>query len=138
MKKLFFVIAIATFSFASAQDKQTFWVKPLPLKPNLKTDSLAPLPYNRNIVHNPQSLIEQSKLLHSLPNGNKVYALPLDNMPCIVPDISHYSMPVVKPDINHFNMPNPAIPPKNKIQGMTPEKLKELREFLNKNKVRIN
>jgi hypothetical protein len=32
------------------------------------------------------------KLLTTLPNGNKVYALPQDNMPCIVPNIQ-YTMP---------------------------------------------
>src|SRR5690349_20776256 len=30
-----------------------------------------------------------------LPNGNQLYRLPMDNMICIVPDISQFHMPVV-------------------------------------------
>ncbi|MES1226970.1 MAG: hypothetical protein ABUT20_66470, partial [Bacteroidota bacterium] len=40
---------------------------------------------------------EQAKLLNDLPNGNKVYALPEDNMPCIVPDLAQFNMPIFKP-----------------------------------------
>jgi hypothetical protein len=31
-----------------------------------------------------------------LPNGNKLFLLPQDNMPCIVPDLSAFNMPVAK------------------------------------------
>jgi len=31
-----------------------------------------------------------------LPNGNKLFLLPQDNMPCVVPDQSLFNMPVAK------------------------------------------
>lgn len=33
-----------------------------------------------------------------LPDGNQVYILPQDNLPCVVPDLSQFNMPVVKGD----------------------------------------
>ena len=41
-----------------------------------------------------------AKLSHVLPNGNKVYILPQDNMPCVVPDIRAYNMPTGSRDMN--------------------------------------
>src|SRR5688572_29035821 len=35
----------------------------------------------------------QGELLSTLPNGNKVYALPQDNMPCVVPNMEGSVMP---------------------------------------------
>jgi hypothetical protein len=37
-----------------------------------------------------------------LPNGNKLYILPQDNMPCIVPDLSQFKTPVDKRN-NHLD-----------------------------------
>ena len=51
----------------------------------------------------------KAKLSHTLPNGNKVYILPQDNMPCIVPDMQQFSMPVAKSELNG-SMPNAVIP----------------------------
>jgi hypothetical protein len=44
-------------------------------------------------------------LLHS--NGNKIYSLPQDNMPCLVPDLSrtNYRMPVLMNGIKITGMP---------------------------------
>jgi hypothetical protein len=73
-----------------------------------------------------------AKLLHALANGDKVYALPQDNMPCIVPDMSQYNdLGLVKPDRQPYTIPNPVypqiIPPR-----FSPEKLKELQDHFNK------
>jgi hypothetical protein len=59
---------------------------------------------------------------HTLPNGDKVYLLPQDHMPCIVPDASqyNYNMPVYKEEIMG-TIPN-ASPP---IQIIPREKLME-------------
>lgn len=49
----------------------------------------------------------QARLLSTLPNGNKVYALPQDNMPCLVP-ASTPTMPVAgqqSPGLFNYNMP---------------------------------
>ena len=43
-----------------------------------------------------------AKLSQTLPNGNKVYLLPTDNMPCIVPDMSHFNMPTTGTLLNYF------------------------------------
>jgi hypothetical protein len=65
---------------------------------------------------------ETAKLLSVLPNGNQVYALPQDNMPCIVPQMNQYAMPNAGDNIKTENVPgaipNPApkivIPPVKK------------------------
>jgi hypothetical protein len=83
-----------------------------------------------NTLQSPSPL---GTLSHVLPNGNKVYMLPQDHMPCIVPDMSQYnSMALVNPDIQQYNIPNPAYPPQSKVDPLSPEKLKELQELLNK------
>ena len=41
-----------------------------------------------------------AKLSHVLPNGNMVYILPQDNMPCVVPDTRAYNMPTGSGDMN--------------------------------------
>ena len=42
--------------------------------------------------------LKDAKLVGILPNGNKLYKLPLDKMVCVVPDISQFHMPVAKGD----------------------------------------
>ncbi len=73
-----------------------------------------------------------AKFSHTLPNGNKIYLLPQDNMPCVVPGMEEFNMPVVKAEILPYNIPNPAYPPQSKIETFTPEKIKELQELFNK------
>ena len=47
--------------------------------------------------HSNQSLpdpgLRKAKLIGVTENGNQVYSLPQDNMPCIVPNIQRYDMP---------------------------------------------
>lgn len=123
MKVLFFIIAIVAFSTLSAQNLGKPWVKPI--TPELKTIS----PRQPKIYPFQQA---RPRLLQTLPNGSKVFALPMSNMPCIVPDLSqyNYNMPVVKPRLTP-TMPNPAMPPFNKPPVMTEEQLKKLMEMLN-------
>lgn len=73
-------------------------------------------------------LIDLATLSHTLPNGNKVYALPQDNMPCVVPDISAGTMPTVKPP-TRGQMPNPAVPLIKKPLTLTKEQLQRLLEL---------
>ena len=123
MKSIFLLFAVATFSFASAQT-DTFWVKPIP--PKVK-DYSSKLPQTY-LVNPPQNLISNSRLLNALPNGNKVYALPQDNMPCIVPDMSQYTTPVLKPDVPLYTIPNPAYPPPARPGIVTQDELNKLLE----------
>ncbi|MEI9945363.1 MAG: hypothetical protein WDN26_14245 [Chitinophagaceae bacterium] len=117
MKFILFTIAIATFSFASAQEnkypnllqkkKSTYselmkqnW------KPETNTTALIELP--------PITIPEQLRQnYYTLPNGNRIYALAQDHMPCIVPDISQYNNKmVIKSNKNSgpAAIPNPATP----------------------------
>ena len=43
----------------------------------------------------PQPILPQATLIHTLPNGNTVYALPQDHMPCVVPNLRQFNMPVI-------------------------------------------
>jgi hypothetical protein len=121
MKLIFLFVAIAAFSFASAQNNQQ------PPKSKFNSEQ-APRFY---IIKPPQpQLIPNARLLNTLSNGNKIFALPQDNMPCVVPDITNYSMPVVKPDVT-YTIPNPALPspPSNKPVILTEDQLKKLLEL---------
>jgi hypothetical protein len=130
MKKIFFVLAIGTFSFASGQNRP--WVKPIPPKPRIDSYKL-PKTYSFN--YTPQ-VLDNAKLLHTLPNGNKVYALPMDNMPCVVPDMSQYNtMATVNPKVPLYSIPNPAYPPPGKPMILSQEQLQKL---LEENKVQFN
>jgi hypothetical protein len=51
------------------------------------------------------SPLQEAKPSYTLENGSKVYLLPQDNMPCVVPDMSQFNMPVVKADLKGF-IPN--------------------------------
>jgi hypothetical protein len=124
MKLIFLSVAVTAFSFASAQNNQQAPVTP-------KTD-LNPDQAPSYFVIDPArpQMVPNARLLNTLPNGNKVYALQQDNMPCIVPGITNYSMPVVKPDVT-YTIPNPALrlPPTNKPAILTEEQLKKLLEL---------
>ena len=139
MKKIFLVTGIAAFSFASAQNTtDTFWVKPLMPIPRINSFQLPkthPFNYTPRLYHlsplHPQAL-DRAKLLYTLTNGDKVYALPQDNMPCIVPDMSQYNnFELVKPDMTPSTIPNPIYPQIIPLQ-FSPEKLKELQDHFNK------
>ncbi len=56
---------------------------------------------------------QKATLSHTLPNGNKVYRLPLDNMPCIVPAPQNFNMPIVGVLSPFSRMPGtkPVLPP---------------------------
>lgn len=64
----------------------------------------------------------------SLVNGNKIYYLPQDNMPCVVPNMATYNMPVLKPKVV-YTIPNPAYPsPRSGTDAMMEQLLKKLKE----------
>ena len=124
MKKILLIAAIASFSVAAAQDDRSPRIQVIPPKPKNNISS-TPKFY---VVPPKSSLIDDARLLNTLPNGNKVYALPQDNMPCVVPDVSQYNMPVVTPEKEAYTIPNPAYPPATKPLILTEEQLKALLE----------
>jgi hypothetical protein len=126
MKKVFVIMAFVAYVDASAQDNQTPLVKPVPPKP--KTNAVEAPRFYVFTPGQPQ-LAVKGHLVNTLPNGNKVYALAQDNMPCVVPDITQYNMPVIKPRVE-YTMPNPALmPPSNKPAILTEEQLKKIIEM---------
>jgi len=44
-------------------------------------------------------------------NGTRVYSLPQDNMPCLVPDMSQFNMPVLGKGTKITGMPPGSLPP---------------------------
>lgn len=70
----------------------------------LKLDNGTPIPPNNSLI-----LDLQGKYSHGLPNGDKVFLLPQDNMPCVVPGNQHQSMPnITGPKDKIVNPPNPG------------------------------
>jgi hypothetical protein len=96
MKKLLVIAGLAAFSFASAQQKDFFDIQKYLQKKQAEEklqkmkDRFIPSNPKKPIIHLSQDL-PQAKLSQTLPNGNKVYVLPLDNMPCIVSDKDQYA-----------------------------------------------
>jgi hypothetical protein len=97
--------------------------KNLSTLPNYKKPILLPkdkkfIPNYYNINSSNQSS-PLGKLTHTLPNGNKVYALPQDHMPCIIPNMGQFTMPNTFKHEKRYpsllnkvpgNIPNSAIP----------------------------
>jgi len=103
--KLFFLFIVFAISHQSFSHQPGIGIDTIQWFNKIPKDSLHWLALNQ------VPAFPQAKLLHVLPNGNKVYKLPNDNMPCIVPDESmyHYNMPAVKGKITGM-IPN-AVPP---------------------------
>jgi len=109
--------ATAQIYFDLRQKNDSSFIKK-PLYKNYYQDSIlkkileAPGVYNYSYPN--------STLLYTFPGNSRVYALPQDNMPCIVPDLSQFNMPVVGRSIKITGMPPgssptiPLIPPQNK------------------------
>lgn len=124
MKKIFLIAGIVSFSVAAAQNGNLPKVQVIPPKPK---NNISSTPRFYSLIPK-QQLIDGAKLQYTLPNGNKVYALPQDNMPCVVPDVSQYNMPVVTPENEAYTIPNPAYPPATKPIILSEEQLKLLLE----------
>ena len=83
----------------------------LPLDKNMSIDTLEKYSGQIQLLQRSQAT---AKLLFTQPNGTRVYALPQDNMPCLVPDISHFNMPVMGKGMKISGMP-PGSAPQNSI-----------------------
>ena len=108
MKKIFLLFGIAAFSSASAQQKNVFDIqkhldkmvkeKKIPgrvFKPFNKPEPLTNYWYSQ---------INQ-KLIHILPNWDKIYLLSQDNMPCVVPGYTQNIMPNISDPDKYFESP---------------------------------
>ena len=139
MKKLFFLIsAIFFFSFANAQE--VYKVKPDQILPHYKTNPeiyryykspkfkgpLLKIPLDSTFQLNDATAFQpKAKFLYETDKGS-VYALPLDNMPCLKPNFNS-DMPVLKLSPNGY-IPNALnVQPRmngkiNKVQVFPPTK----------------
>ena len=84
----------------------------LPLGKNLSKDSL------QAIMEMMQKLSEKQHmgtLVYTQPDGTRLYSLPRDNMPCLVPDMSQFNMPVMGKGMKITGMPPDSAPPNNII-----------------------
>lgn len=84
----------------------------LPLDKNVSIDSLQPI---MELVQKLSEKQHMGTLVYTKPNGTRVYALPQDHMPCLVPDMSQFNMPVMGKEIKITGMPPGSLPPKEII-----------------------
>ena len=83
-----------------------------PLEQNMSIDSL------QKIMEAIQKFREKQQtgtLVFIQPSGTKVYALPQDQMPCLVPEMSQFNMPVIGKGTKVIGMPPGSAPPNNII-----------------------
>lgn len=108
MKKVFVLFGIAAFSTASAQQKDVFDImkhldkmvkdKKFPqaiIKPPSKN-----YPFINHLSQRPAP-----ELSHILANGDKVFILSQDNMPCVVPGSTNTNMPNIADPNRYFDSP---------------------------------
>jgi|GEM_PF-1883603 len=137
------LLALGCLLFQAANARQENIVTPL-----LKADTLSrPLATMIDISE------PQARLLHTLPNGNKVYALPQDNMPCVVPEVKS-TMPVAgrsSAGLFNYNMPviglrktplvpgtpiNPMITPQGQMKSLSPLTVSPIKRVIPKKAAR--
>jgi len=106
-KTIFCVVMLISCIVASAQQKPSFRDylrnnQGLPVISNPAVRAIPPFNKFDNSIHEKKSVrgngmsLNDAKLLKILlPNGNKLYELPMDKMICVVPDMSQFHMPVV-------------------------------------------
>ncbi|HEX7846791.1 MAG TPA: hypothetical protein VF476_13400 [Chitinophagaceae bacterium] len=122
MKKIFFIAAIFSATCATAQDKQLFnaedYLKKKREQSNPNYSPENPLLKTKPFVLPLQHPEQQAVLSHMLPNGNAVYILPQDNMPCVVPNISlQNGIPNAWQGKTEETMPNPGLRKRPLIPG---------------------
>ncbi|MEO8403920.1 MAG: hypothetical protein ABI480_04980 [Chitinophagaceae bacterium] len=116
MKYIFILAAFGIFTTAAAQDnsykdlmkKLQQPQSELQLKKLPRFDAISKQ-FNSFTYKsmNPNSTL----LLSKLANGTKVYALPMDRMPCLVPDMNQFNMPNVGQHTMILKFPEPGYIP---------------------------
>jgi hypothetical protein len=118
--KRFLLIAMLSAGFAAAAQEPQFFKKSLvPTGQLFKADTTGDRLPNVNILSMQRGLLPQATFSHQTSRG-KVYTLPIDNMPCFVPDMQQVSP---MPGQHYFpegRMPN-AVP----RQRIIPESRKD-------------
>ncbi len=122
MKKLILLLLITPFVIKVSAQQPKIGID---LENKLKKYNLINPIDSLNNLHNKKLYSPfsgaKAQFSHALANGDKVFLLPQDHMPCIVPDMSQYyfNMPVYKGKING-TIPNASPPlqiiPKEEIK----------------------
>ena len=106
MKKLFLVLGLSGFcATAFSQQGELFNAREHLQKKTNPDKKKGNNPIVRTLPSPLQKtgLLSKPILSHILPNGDRIYILPVDNMPCVSPDMTRYrSMPNADDDINRF------------------------------------
>lgn len=104
MKKVFLLFGVASFCSASAQQKDVFDInKHLGQLLNKKNTAL-PIINSHNAIRFYVAGVPGTGLQSSpvLPDGNKVYTLPIDKTPCVIPGMKQFNMPNVSNPNEYF------------------------------------
>ena len=106
MKMVFLLFGIAAFSGASAQQKDLFDIQKHLQKIQQENKKFVEKmkPAWKEITYTGQLQQQRSYILS---NGNKVIILPLDHMPCIVPDMKQFMIPSISNQNADFQSPLP-------------------------------
>lgn len=122
MKKIFLVLGLSGICSAAFSQTEEFFNAQKHLQ---KKTKLGKKTRNKPVVRNFSLPLQKNgaflkpALSQILPNGDRVFILPADNMPCVSPDMTRYrAMPNADIDIRLFilrqqragQIPNPAIP----------------------------
>lgn len=131
MKKVFLLFGMAAFYSASAQQKGVFDIQRH--LDNLKKDKKIPgvgnKPFDKTtLVINYGFPLYSQKLSHVLSNGDRVYILSQDNMPCVVPGIPQNNIPNISNPNAYFQSPLF----KNDSPGSIPNAVKPYRLIVSK------
>jgi len=105
MKKIFLLFGMAAFCSASAQQKEVFDIQKH--LDNMIKDKKIPggvfKPFNKPTpITNYWYYPNDQKLSYISPNGDKIYILSQDNMPCVVPGYTQNIMPNVSDPDKYF------------------------------------
>jgi len=84
----------------------------LPLDKGMSIDSLQK---TMELIQKLRKRHHMGTLIYTKPNGTRLFALPQDNMPCLVPDISQFNMPVLGKGTKITGMPPDFLPPSETI-----------------------
>lgn len=109
MKRIFLLLPVFFFLNAPGQQPNNS-IRVGPSNKNVSKDSLQKLIAKLNMRSYPQA-----KLLSSFADGTKLYALPQDNMPCLVPDLSQFKMPIAGKGFKIDGMPPGSGQPRSLI-----------------------
>jgi hypothetical protein len=129
MKKIFLFFGIATISSASAQQKDVFDVNrhiQQLLKNKTAGKSIALAEIDNFFLKG--SHTSGVNLSYVLPNGDKVYLLLQDNMPCVVTGTPQNNMPNISNPNKYFE----SLTFKNNTPGSIPNAVKPFRLIASK------